>query len=142
TIREVPCDKAYLSHDNLALVEKLGGTAYIPFKSNSVQGQAGTLWEKMFHYFNFRREEFLQHYHQRSNVESAFSMIKAKFRDHVRSKADVAMANEVYCKLICHNICCLIQSQCELGIEPVFWQNEPVGEAGESPDVLPLVRPG
>jgi hypothetical protein len=34
------------------------------------------------------------------------------------------MRNEVYCKLICHNVCCVIQSQCELGIEPVFWLDD------------------
>jgi hypothetical protein len=33
-----------------------------------------------------------------------------------------------------------ILSQIELGIEPVFWQNE--ADAGERPDVLPLTRPG
>ena len=54
----------------------------------------------MFHYFQYRRDEFLAHYHKRSNVESVFSMIKAKFRDHVRSKTDVAMVNEVLCKII------------------------------------------
>jgi transposase len=58
---------------------------------------------------------------KRSNVESTFSMIKAKFRDHVRSKTDVAMVNEVLCKIICHNICCLIQESHELGISAVFW---------------------
>lgn len=75
----------------------------------------------MFNYYQFHREDFLAHYHKRSNVESTFSMIKAKFRDHVRSRTEVAMKNEVLCKVLCHNICCLIQSQCELGIEPVFW---------------------
>src|SRR6202022_2628564 len=119
-VKEVPADKAYLSHDNLALVEKLGGTAYVPFKSNSAQGEAGSLWERMYFYFQFQRETFLKHYHQRSNAESTFSMVKAKFRDHVRSKMDVAMKNEVLCKFLCHNICCLHQSQCELGIEPIF----------------------
>lgn len=63
----------------------------------------------------------MAHYHKRSNVESTFSMIKAKFRDHVRSKTDVAMTNEVLCKILCHNICCLIQAMYELGIEPTFW---------------------
>ena len=76
--------------------------------------------KKMFHYFAFNRQEFLQHHHKRSNVESTFSMIKAKFRDHVRSKTDVAMQNEVLCKILCHNICCLIQALYELGIEPTF----------------------
>ena len=32
TIEEVPADKAYLSHDNLALVDGLGGTAFVPYK--------------------------------------------------------------------------------------------------------------
>jgi transposase len=139
-VKEVPADKAYLSHDNLDLVQKLGGTAYVPFKVNSVPGEAGSLWERMFHFYSFNRETFLCHYHQRSNIESTFSMVKAKFRDHVRSKTDVAMKNEVLCKFLCHNICCVIQSQCELGIEPVFWQDERRGQAG--PDVLPMVRPG
>ena len=40
------------------------------------------------------------------------------------SKTDVAMVNEVLCKFICHNICCVIMSQLELGIEPVFWAKE------------------
>src|SRR4051794_33227632 len=66
------------------------------------------------------RDEFARHYHKRSNVESTFSMIKAKFRDHVRSKTDVAMVNEVLCKIICHNICCLIQESHELGIKSEF----------------------
>jgi hypothetical protein len=40
-------------------------------------------------------------------------MIKAKFRDHVRSKTPAAMVNEVLCKIICHNICVLIQESHE-----------------------------
>ncbi len=122
-VREVPADKAYLSHENLALVERLGGTAYVPFKSNSVQGESGSLWEKMYLYYQLKREDFEKHYHQRSNAESGFSMVKAKFRDNVRSTTDTAMKNEVLCKFLCHNICCVIQSQLELGIAPEFWQD-------------------
>jgi transposase len=121
TVQEVPADKAYLSHDNLALVNGLGGTAFVPYKVNSQAGEAGSLWEKMYFYFQFRREEFLEHYHQRSNMESTFAMVKAKFRDHVRSRTEVAMKNEVLCKFLCHNICVVHQSHIELGIEPVFW---------------------
>jgi hypothetical protein len=36
-VKEVPADKAYLSHDNLALVEKLGGTAYVPLWHKNLQ---------------------------------------------------------------------------------------------------------
>ena len=75
----------------------------------------------MFHYFSFRRDDFLQHYHKRNNVESTFSMVKAKFRDHVRSKTDTAMKNEILCKFLAHNICCLISAMYELNIEPEFW---------------------
>lgn len=31
----------------------------------------------MFHAFQYHREDFLEHYHQRSNVETVFSMMKA-----------------------------------------------------------------
>ena len=84
--------------------------------------------------FQFKRDEFLQHYHKRSNVESTFSAIKRKFGDSVRSKTDVAMKNESLCKILAHNICCLIQEQHELGIDPVFW---PEAKA-ENPTILAL----
>lgn len=51
-------------------------------------------------------------------------MVKRKFGDHVRSRSDAGMVNEVLCKLICHNLCCLIQEQEELGIVPMFWKDE------------------
>src|SRR4051812_39861306 len=76
---------------------------------------------RMFHLYQFNRDEYLKHYHKRSDVESTISMIKAKFGDHVRSKTDRAMANEMLCKVFCHNIYCLIQSYYELGIIPTFW---------------------
>jgi transposase len=118
-VREVSADKAYGSVRNYGAIDRHGATPFIAFRSNSV-GTRGGLWEKMFLHFQLRREDFLAHYHKRSNVESTFSMIKAKFRDHVRSKTPVAMVNEVLCKLICHNICVLIQESHELGIEVNF----------------------
>ncbi len=63
TISEMSADKAYLSADNLALVDVLGGVPFVPFKSNSTLGNT-PLWDRMFHYFNMRREKFLAHYHQ------------------------------------------------------------------------------
>jgi hypothetical protein len=47
-------------------------------------------------------------------------MIKAKFGGAIRSKTPIAQINEVLCKVLCHNICCLIASIYELGIEPTF----------------------
>jgi transposase len=63
----------------------------------------------------------MQSYHKRSNVEMTFSMIKAKFGDALRSKTERAQINEALCKILCHNICCLIQSMYELGLKPKFW---------------------
>jgi transposase len=119
-MREVSADKGYSSVNNTNVIAGHGAMPYIAFKSIH-SGKAGGLWEKMFYYYSFRRDEFLRHYHKRSNVESTFSMIKAKFSDHVRSKMTLAMTNEVLCKILCHNICCIIQSMYELDIEPTFY---------------------
>ena len=88
------------------------------------RGNGTGAWRKMYHYFELKRKEFLQHYHKRSNVESTFSMMKRKFADGVRSKTDVAMTNKVLCKVLCHNLVVLINEVYELGIDPVFW-NKP-----------------
>jgi len=101
---------------------KVGGTPFIAFRGNATGGVGGT-YEQMFHYFMFRKQEFLAHYHKRSNVESTFSMMKRKFGDSLRSKTDVAMVNETLCKILCHNLVVLIHEVCELGIDPVFWTN-------------------
>lgn len=122
-INDVTADKAYLSQENVETVAHFGGTAFIEPKSNTTGGIGG-LFEKMYHFYKYRREEFMDRYHQRSNVESTFSAVKRKFGDSVRSRNDVAMVNECLCKFICHNITCIIQSQCELGIEAEFWADK------------------
>ncbi|MGI9049332.1 MAG: hypothetical protein ACR2GU_08180, partial [Rubrobacteraceae bacterium] len=93
---------------------------FIPFKSNSLPPAEDSAWLRMYHYFMFNRDEFLMHYHMRSNIESAFSMIKGKFGDSVRSKSDTGQVNEALAKVLCHNICVLIQAIHTLGIEPNF----------------------
>jgi hypothetical protein len=70
-------------------------------------------------------------------------MIKAKFRDHVRAKTDVAMVNEVLCKVLAHNICCLIQTMYELGVDfgpSPFEQSFGTG-LGRAATVIPFRRP-
>ena len=124
TLREVSTDKVYASLDNDAEIAKHGAVPFIPFKTIH-SGRSGGLWAKMFHYFHFNRDDFMDHYHKRSNVESTFSMMKAKFGDSLRSKTATAMVNESLCKVLCHNICCLIQSVYELGITATFRGKEP-----------------
>ena len=124
-ISEISADKAYSSRKNLHVAENVKATAYIPFKSNTngvgnkADGFDG-LWNRMWNFYNFNHNAFMAHYHKRSNIETTFSMIKGKFGGFVRSKSTIAQINEVLCKILCHNICVLIQSIHELGIEPVF----------------------
>lgn len=73
----------------------------------------------------------MAHYHKRSNVESTFSAVKRKFVASVASKNEIAMVNEVLCKLICHNLTCLIMEQEPLGIVPGFWKDEEPEEQQE-----------
>jgi transposase len=132
-MREVSADAAFGSYENFEAVDAIGAMPYFDFKSNTT-ADAGGVFRKMFHLYNLNRDEYLNHYHKRSNVESTASMVKAKFGDHLRSKTDVAMANEALAKIMCHNICCLIQSMFELGIAATFW-GEDEGEPVEAPKV-------
>jgi transposase len=121
TLHEVSADAGYISRANAHAIDAHGATPFIAFRSNvKAHADDSPVWRRMYHLFQFNRDEFLAHYHRRSNVESTFSMIKAKFRDNVRSKSDVAMANECLCKFVCHNICCVISAIHELGIEASF----------------------
>ena len=120
TVREVSADKGYSSASNHDAIAKVGATPYIAFKVNTT-AKGGGLFEQMWHFFSLNRETFLRHYHKRSNVETTFSMIKAKFGDSVRSKTDTAMRNEVLAKIVCHNIVCVIHELYEVGLEPQFW---------------------
>ena len=60
----------------------------------------------MYHLFAYRRDDFLSHYHKRSNVETVFAMMKAKFGETLLSKSEVAQTNEVLAKVIAHNSAC------------------------------------
>jgi transposase len=119
-MKEVSADKAYLSAENLRVTLMQGAMPYIPFKARSTGRTGGKVWEKLFHFYSFKREEFLQHYHKRSNVETVFSMIKSKFGERLRCKTTTAQINEALCKVLCHNLCCVIQSMYELGVELNF----------------------
>lgn len=119
-MKELSGDKAYLSRDNLELIEDNGTKAYIPFKKNSTPNRKGATWKKLYHYFMLNNDEFLEKYHRRSNAESTVMMIKTKFGDSVRSKNWVAQVNEVLCKVICHNIYCVIMEMFCLGIKADF----------------------
>jgi transposase len=118
----VTADKAYSSYRNTQLTFSKAAMPYIDFKKNAkADHKSPAAWRRMFHYYSYNKEEFMRHYHKRSNVESTFAMMKAKFGEKVRSKTPTAQMNEVLCKALCHNISCLIQSMFELNVRPEFW---------------------
>jgi transposase len=120
-MREVSADKGYDSLNNRRLVLTRGAVPYIPFRTLWKEGgDKGELWRRMYHLYKYHEAEFNEHYHKRSNVEATFSMIKAKFGERIRSRGVTAQVNEVLCKVLCHNLCCVIQSMYELGVEPDY----------------------
>lgn len=121
TIKEVSADLAYSSKQNLELVNSVGGMPYIPFKKN-VTGRArgSAMWRKMYHYFQLNREEFMEHYHKRSNIESTNAAIKRKFGETLKSKNRIAQENELLAKIIAYNLTVVIHEMYENGINPEF----------------------
>ncbi|HEV2912856.1 MAG TPA: transposase [Pyrinomonadaceae bacterium] len=123
-IDEVSADKAYSAEKNMEAVLQKGGVPYIAFRSNatSTNRRSGEIWKRLYHFYAYNHQHFMEHYHKRSNVESTFSTIKAKFGGSLRSKTERAQINEALFKVLAHNICVVIHSIYELGIEPTFWE--------------------
>lgn len=120
TINEVSADLAYSSRINLELVNEVGGK-YIPFKKNATGSSRGSsMWKKMYHYFQLNRDEFLKHYHKRSNIESTNAAIKRKFGETLKSKNRIAQENELLAKIVAYNLTVVIHEMYENGIEPEF----------------------
>lgn len=120
-IEEVSADKAYSSRTNQELVTTLGGKAFIPFKDNATGKTKGSeAWKKAFYFFKLHREEFDEHYHKRSNVESTIGAIKKKLGETLKSKNRTAQVNELLCKVLAYNITVLIMEMFVSGIDPAF----------------------
>ena len=113
-IRDFLADKGYLAAKHYNLIKELGGEAFIPFRKNStgkakISGVSKNAYKIAWRFFKEHREEFLSRYHQRSNIESAFSMIKRRFGNNVKCKKEISQDNEILAKVLAHNICVLVQ---------------------------------
>ena len=121
TINEVTADLAYSSRANLEEVKNVGGMAFIPYRKNATGKSRGSaLWSKMFHYFQLNRDEFMEHYHKRSNIEATNAAIKRKFGETLKAKNPVAQVNELLAKIIAYNLTVVIHEMYENGIQPEF----------------------
>lgn len=121
-IKEVSGDKGYSSKLVYRIIQSIGALPYIPFKHSTKEPTENSpdIWNKMFLLFRDNSNEWKEHYHVRSNVESTFAMIKRNLGEFLYSKNYVAQRNELMMKFICHNICVLIQEIYERKIEVDF----------------------
>lgn len=119
---EISADKGYFGAENMRSGFMAGATTFIPFKSNNAldADYKSMLWKRMLYMYKFERSKFMAHYNKRNNVETTFSMIKAKFGRRLLSTSRQAQFNEALCKVLCHNLCVLIMSMYKLGIDPEF----------------------
>jgi transposase len=124
---DITADKAYGSRKNVALTAALGANPYIALRAHSKQVSTrmynqpknspdSMAWRWLYHLYNLHRDEFLTRYHARSNAESTFSSMKRVFGDTLRSKTREAQNNELYLKVIVHNVVCLIHSMFDLDL--------------------------
>ncbi len=120
TVEKIVADGAYLSEPLLKWMHEEDIRFYVPFRTNSIFHYDNSLWDKHLAVFLLNQELFAEHYHQRSQVESTFSMVKAKYGSSVRGKTTTSQANNVLCKLLANNLYVLIRSIYELGLEPEF----------------------
>lgn len=119
-IAEVSADKGYSSKFNAEEIERHGARPLIAFKDNTVQPPPGTAWERMWHQFAYHRDDYMDRYHKRSNVEATFRMVKARSGDMLLSKSFAGQQTETLAKLVAHNLCVLVEAHHELGIDPVL----------------------
>ncbi len=117
--RFVVADKAYLGRSNLEAAAENGVEPYIPFKTNTRGLSRGApMWNRKYHEFLSKRDEFDERYHQRSNVEATFSAIKRKLGEPLNSINPDAQVAEVLAKILAYNIGIVIKEACLLGLPP------------------------
>jgi transposase len=136
-VRECSADKAYSSVDNHDLLESLNVEAFIPYKVNAVVNPKAPVWSRHLVEFQLNQERFLAHYHRRSNCETVFHMMKARFGASVASRLPTARANEVLAMCVAHNLCCLVKAIFTAGLAPVFWQDAPAVQLSPVPEEQP-----
>lgn len=145
SLAEVSADAGYISGENMRHVVKVGAKPFISFRSNFILAaeSKSRIWKEMLSMFLHEHGRFMAHYNKRNNVETVFSMIKANFGDCVRGRDERAQVNEALAKVLCHNLCVLIQSIYELGLEPKFDAVVNLdAEANKEPEKLEPVADG
>ena len=106
-------DKGYLSRKNFQFCMDRGGCAFIPFKKgkkkpSTASPKSHPAWKFAFNLWSKFNEFYMNIYHQRSNIESVFSVIKKRFGDKVLCRTFPMRAREISLRLIAYNLKILI----------------------------------
>jgi hypothetical protein len=113
--KEVCGDPAYTNHENVTLISSKGMVPFLmPKKNFVIRNRGSSVWGKMVRLWHDNLPLFKLHYHQRSNVESCFSMIKRKYSFYTRAKTKVSQTNEILRKVVCLNAGILSESLLEM----------------------------
>ena len=115
-------DKGYLSKANFQLCMDKKGCAFIPFKKTS-RGRSGgsSAWKFAFNLWSKCKWIYENIYHQRSKVESVFSVIKKRFGDKVSCKSAIMRRKEIALRLIAYNLRVLICYQYSIENNLPLW---------------------
>ena len=145
SIKEWLGDAGYLSRKACNLVSKQCGIPFFWPKSNStpICGRSYA-WSNMITMFKNNLKDFKSHYHQRSKVESVFSVIKNYFGSGVFSRRIEGQLNELLFKVLDYNICRLGEvayyMKIDIGSDFLFCGIEEANPMAMC--VLPKISPG
>ena len=98
-------DSAYTSEKCLQVARQHGATPYHGIKKNAIYHRhPTTAYQRMVNFARHWPNRYQKAYGKRSHIETAFSMIDARFGHRIRSRTKTARKNETQTKICAHNI--------------------------------------
>jgi transposase len=120
-MKEFVADKAYAVRPIYKILQEMHLEPRIPFKRGAIGlPKKVRLWRICYEKFYKNTEEYMKIYHKRSNIETANHMLKQKFGDSLRTRIFEENINEIKMRVLCHNLCVLIQETFERNIDVDF----------------------
>jgi transposase len=98
-------DSAYLSRKMCNRIVTLGRIPFIKPKKNTCRNARGShAWKDMVSLYMDSEDEFNEHYHKRSLVESVFNVMKGVFGNNLNARKRRMQRRELMLRIICYNI--------------------------------------
>ena len=104
-VSEVYADAGFLSRENCTAIGNVGAVPYIyPKRNVSLKKHGSKEWTNMLLYFIEKPQEWLEHYHKRSNSESHFSSFKRRFSRPLLHELEHRRRTEAFARACVYNI--------------------------------------